>query len=776
MKRIIPFILLAAACGAAEAKSLWTETRELVNMLRNYSVHTSTADVRAKLPAGLKYLAEHGDDITNRALVAEVEMNFARTAARAGDLAIAMPYAQRLVDDASTRVEWRLEGAYYLVQGHLLSNAFETADAIYAPFTELRPPKIKPANLARAYALRASLLSLRNDFEGATNLMAKARAESPGDEDFNESFRYAVDVETVDIYKTFHYVREAFDYCLAHGRKSMALGLVSSGTLDDIPEGIRLAREIVADSSLPPDRRLGPWLWLFSRDSETTDKYFGEMLGTTEKTTNNVIEKLSKHLSAAWLYNAYCESFPSYFGNYAEMKRTWEMLLPLLRGAGRAPDFKAAQYAAIAYAATGDMGKAMETARIGLENKWLKPEERYELELIVRTFALRGTPESIARAIEKTDHALASTNLTDAVRLSRLDRVGGIAVASRNDNLARGFAIYHGKVSHLPKKRRYVAKFSQRPVGGAEDWANLPFKPDEQPLSRQYGAEDVSFDANDADSKRAAADADTNSSPVTVQVVTDEWGIHILFTFRTEHARDYQNGLRGAGNYEGFFATGPDQPYTCFMGHANGDVQDWIFNTAYDGPGHRRVDEKNPSQFRSGKLYTDNAIFNYLGFSWDNFATYIPKNGMEWEFECLLWGPIKCAWNGMRSYHGRSTWGRLVFELTEADRLRICRIQLFKAARAYRAEKSPNPPLRNNVQGGVFDFWKDDELGDPVFYESVLKPLQERLDKGLERLKWDMPDQDIRDLTENYLEEWRDIRFTVGRLRAAYLRERLSAE
>ena len=133
---------------------------------------------------------------------------------------------------------------------------------------------------------------------------------------------------------------------------------------------------------------------------------------------------------------------------------------------------------------------------------------------------------------------------------------------------------------------------------------------------------------------------------------------------------------------------------------------------------------------------------------------------------------MQSAWNGTESIHGRSTWGILAFDLTDADRARVLRAQIFKAASAYRAEK-----VASRAPGGresVFEFWKAAALGDPAFYAAVLKPLEERLDKGLEKVKAGMSDDDVRDIAQNYLQEWRDVRFTVARLRAAYVTEKLS--
>ena len=76
----------------------------------------------------------------------------------------------------------------------------------------------------------------------------------------------------------------------------------------------------------------------------------------------------------------------------------------------------------------------------------------------------------------------------------------------------------------------------------------------------------------------------------------------------------------------------------------------------------------------------------------------------------------------------------------------------------------------------IFAYWQDEELGDPAFYEAVLKPLRERLDKGLEKVKVEMSDEDVADVAQNYLQQWRDLRFTVDRLRAAYVKEKLSED
>jgi hypothetical protein len=314
-------------------------------------------------------------------------------------------------------------------------------------------------------------------------------------------------------------------------------------------------------------------------------------------------------------------------------------------------------------------------------------------------------------------------------------------------------------------------------VSGAGDWANMPFRPEEQPFARKFGGSDMSFMTTDVATgdRGNAVKGGRAEHPTTLQAVADEWGVPLLMTFYDGRAREFEAGALDAGSYECYIAPGANQPYTCFLVYPKKDALAYMFSTSYNGPGHRRVDSANPLKFRSETFFTDDAVLNYVGFSWDNFATLVPTKDSEWDLECVFWGPVPSAWNGTESIHGRSTWGILAFDLSDADRARILRAQIFKAANAYKAEKV----ARVGIPGGqesVFDFWRDPELGDPAFYEAVVRPLEERLDKGLEKVKVGMSDADVADVAQNYLQEWRDVRFTVGRLRAAYLNEKLSED
>ena len=262
--------------------------------------------------------------------------------------------------------------------------------------------------------------------------------------------------------------------------------------------------------------------------------------------------------------------------------------------------------------------------------------------------------------------------------------------------------------------------------------------------------------------------------PTTLQAVADDWGVHFAFTFYDKRARQFESGELDAGSFENYIAPGENQPYTCFLCYPRKDADGFLMNTTYDTPGHRRADAKNAHQFRSDVRFTDDSVVTYCAFSWDVFADHVPVDGGEWDFESVFWGPVPSAWNGTKTIHGRSTWGKLRFELGEAGRTKILRALLYKAVRTYRLEKTAKGPGgTRGAQGGILDFWQDEAYGDPAFYAEVLKPRVEELDAVADRVKVAMTDAEVREICEKYYRRFHDLRFTVSRLRTDYVRQKM---
>ena len=156
-------------------------------------------------------------------------------------------------------------------------------------------------------------------------------------------------------------------------------------------------------------------------------------------------------------------------------------------------------------------------------------------------------------------------------------------------------------------------------------------------------------------------------------------------------------------------------------------------------------------------------------FAWTKYATCVPTPDSVWGFEPMLWGrKANRSWNGLKTIHGRSSWGRLRFDIKDDDRRQIIRALLFRARKDYEAEKTCY-----GAQDGVLAHWQNEEVGDPAFYESVLKPVVERLDAAAAKVTFEMDDATVDELERTALPAWHNFRFDVQRLRADYLGNRL---
>ena len=79
----LAFAALAAPEGAAAPKTVAEEAAAVVKDLRNFSVHSYDADVHAKIPPALDFLAAHAGDVSNMTALSEVKSNVIRTSIRA---------------------------------------------------------------------------------------------------------------------------------------------------------------------------------------------------------------------------------------------------------------------------------------------------------------------------------------------------------------------------------------------------------------------------------------------------------------------------------------------------------------------------------------------------------------------------------------------------------------------------------------------------------------------------------------------------------------------
>ena len=751
--------------------------------LMSWNMHSLRYQVLEKSAAGFAFLEFNARDTGHKKEMDEMRKDTLATLARGGDFERGVALAKALYDDATAPCALRIEAANYLARGLAYGpkKDFAAADRMFAPFLGLPPEKFNVFDRKRVLKYRAWLYVNREDLAGARALIAGERAKITGNDGFKALVNRHYDEVEAEAIEAFYDNAEVLKFWMEKGNRAEALKLLAGGKVPDDALTLKLEKEALADGKASLDERTAAFGWLWSRDEKLCRDTLPALLAVDEKKASaKLCDILSSILTRADVCNVYGSATPAYFANWELVTRTWPLYVELCAKAGRVPGFKAAQYASMGFAGIRDLKGAIAAAETGLKAPKIKPEETYQLRLVAGILAIDAKDEdAVAAAVAALDRKLGDELCADMktdVRKKHFERAGTEATVSCNETLARGVAKYYRATYYVTEaKKVYTVRFSDRDIGGAGDWANLPFKPEESDFDRQYGDKVMSFmltDVATGDRGNAAeAGKAVRKHPTTLQVVADSWGIHIVQTFYDSRARQFESGELDAGSYESYIAPGENQPYTCFLCHPRKDDEAFVMNTTYESEGQRRTDPRNPLQLRNETVFTDDAVISYCAFPWTTFADHVPADGGEWDFESIFWGPVPSAWNGTKSIHGRGSWGKLRFELGEAGRVKILRAQLFKAVKNYKAEKTAKGTFAASAQEGIFDHWNDDAVGDVDFYNRDLKPLVEELDAVAARVKVGMPDEDVKEIAEKYLPKFRDIRSIVSRLRVRYLRE-----
>ena len=679
--------------------------------------------------------------------------------ANSTDPAVAAETAKFLVDDTEADGWARSEAALRLSTDALSAGDFAAAEK---PLRAILSAKVcDTTQTAKLIEQLGRLRIAQNDLDGAI-----ACYNEGFDYDKSPAMTNAVVPMVGRAYGAFFREKEGIAYCEERGQLLAAAALCLTKTYSDEPEARRLWAKVLDDEKQPLASRRAAYERLFKTDFARGDRHYGLYVTGSYDYTNGAIRAFNGSITARG------EGY-GFYGEYDRVLHVYEKYLrPLLDADGRATDYDVSQYVLYAYSFFGRFDDAAKAALHVVETSpKLAPAERYHLRLAAAVLPLKGDAAALQKAIAAADAALAG-DIPPAARVPKLEFVGCAAMIGNREDLVRALEEYRQSLYVPQPKKRYTVRFSDRQVLGADSWDKLPFKPEEQPMDRVYGGsmEFLKTDVATGDRGEGVGGVSDGSDTAfpTLSIVADVQGLHFRFVSPNPRAREVENRMLEGGSYEGYIAPGANQPYVCFLGRmSTGNFS--LYNTAYDSPNHRRIPTENHSLYRSQISYSDDAITTYFMLSWDAYATLIPEKGTVWEFENINWKkPGSACWNGTESIHGRSSWGELVFDISDKDRIAILRRVLFKVVADYRTEK------RTSKDGeGIFEHWADPSVGDPAFYEKCLAPLVERLDGYAARVVPEMTDADVIDISENALRDMREIRFVVERLRADYLRDTL---
>ena len=604
-----------------------------------------------------------------------------------------------------------------------------------------------------------------DDMEGAIAAYRDCLSRAPD----MPGLKGRIDNLIVSCYIDFHHKEEARDYWLSVGNL-MGAAEVSSKYLDDWKAARDIYVRVLGDEKANPASRRTAWSILFDTEPELTDKHYDSLLAAGGDATNELIRILTDKLCGRGYASPHFAAAP-------HREKLFDLLEKLLADAGRPMDYRPALLGAISRYVLGDAARGAKVCDNQLaSNEKLQAADAYLLKMMRDLLCRKMDPAKLARELAAADKRHAG-EIPVKERVERLDRLGSIALTCFDNDLARAVKTYKDKF-YVPKaKRRYVVRYSDKPVTGIASWKDIPFKPEVQLLDRAYGGKLDFVDTDVATGRStegiAKSQGAKNEKPPKMQIVCDRFGIHFLLESPEDDPHGLENSTAGgSGNWECYIAPGENQPYHCILFFIGADAKATLFNTTYNTPGHRRISKDGRCACKSEITFTDDSSISYFSIPWDVYTSLIPQNGTIWDFENVRWGrPGNPAWNGTESIHGRSTWGELEFDMPEKARAAILKRQLFRAAKGYRDEK-----YSAGGHVGVIENWSDPVVGDPDFYKACLAPLVERLDSYLPIVREDMSDADVIRLSDEVLADWRDIRFTVARLRARYLADKHAGE
>ncbi len=573
------------------------------------------------------------------------------------------------------------------------------------------------------------------------------------------------DAKALAKYYARHYrIDEQIDCLRRSGAKIKAARLMFGRSAEKTKEALALAEEELGEAVRSGSRGkfLDAWRFLLDERPEVADRHAAD-----------AVRILGASAAAdEWLNHA-SGMRVAFNGNWARVRRECELALEA-DGANtnRLWSFKAVQYAIPAYWETGDAKRIAEFCDLGLasaekgdKKAAYKPEDVYLLQIAKALCGVRGAA-AVAAKLEEADGKFGG-GLEAKHRRSRLERLGSFAMCANDEETVRGVSAYLGRVFTPKPDKTYTVRFSPVRILGLGSWdaAAAVAKPGTERLDRSYGG-DASCLWTDVATQRGAVGADSSKgyarSPEW-QAMADEWGLHFRIEIFDEKSRDAVLGLCSAGSLESYLAPGANAPYLGMLhSFETGGLS--VYNPVYSQRDHREIDPKDRASCREEISCTSDSIVLYMAFSWANYATSVPTADSVWDFEPMFWGrKASCSWNGLKTIHGRSSWGHLRFALADADRRRILRSVLVCARRAYEAEKLPR---------GVLGHWQNEEVGDPKFYESVIRPKTEVLDAAAARVTADMDDATVDELERMALSAWHNFTFDAQRLRADYLRRK----
>jgi len=393
--------------------------------------------------------------------------------------------------------------------------------------------------------------------------------------------------------------------------------------------------------------------------------------------------------------------------------------------------------------------------------------------LICSLLAELNDPNSAERNLRKFP---LSEKLTALDRSKALIQAGKAALSAGKDSAVKKLYDTYLSLFAAEPVKTFEMTYFENPVTGLSDFFALKDRPAPQMMDRKYGG-NMDFLVTDvATGERKVSDAKFINFD-KIYAFCDENGLHFVIEVPSRNPQAAVQGLENGGSFELYISSGRHQPHTCILANVGSNKTN-VYNTTYDTNLHHRMRNNNPDDLYCDVRAGKNSVWQHIFIDWNNFYSCLPENGTEWDFENLHWASFMggYGWNGTKSIHGHSTWGKLKFHLTSAQENRIRYHAIVRAKTFYEQEKNSISNNYKERQPGAVNMWQDPVIGDTGFFETQVKPLTDKLDSYLPLVKTDMSDSDIRKVYNEAAKDWYNIVHILDERRAAYLQDKLLEE
>lgn len=374
---------------------------------------------------------------------------------------------------------------------------------------------------------------------------------------------------------------------------------------------------------------------------------------------------------------------------------------------------------------------------------------------------ITAKPDALKAEADKLAAALPPAELTVEKKLKAYQDAGRFFVRAQQYPVARQFVSLVDSLYRPDPRNSYACEYMAKAPTGVGAWMASDIIKDPRKREARFAPYDrkaAELLINDVRAERTAAEANTDAGKETAFFMAwDDAGWHIFVKSDDPDAEKVSAGLLGGGQLE-----------MSFM-HALGECYyQWLVNipdgklTVVDWNSPHRQWRSMEGFYRSETLPLDKGFGTYVFFPWELVYDRLPKDGDAWPLGVIRWtraGGV--TWGGL--VHETHKWGTVQWAGLTPERLTAIKRKVAMTALGnYR-----------KARGDAVNFWKDEQLGDPAFYEAALAPAIAALDEAGKKVTDTMTPADVADVYERAVPDWMEFQYRVSELRQSYLKQRL---